>query len=214
MQSRFMSATNFWQSFRVGVAPTALMVLLVIALEVAPLLGNCRTRTSAMIAMPKQQTIGAPGMPQNSGPAIAIRCLAACNRHLVHTLDTLPSCYRRIELAACLDLSFGDSVTEEVAAYISGQSGLPWSQNTWLGHGHTLPADVFERHTSGRMPFVIFSDRNPAVSAPTLPPFRDDPVSVLWMIPISERERDFAVRNGSAALFERLFSQEPTALIS
>ena len=125
-----------------------------------------------------------------------------------------PSCYRRIELAACLDLSFGDRVFEEVAAYISGQSGLPWSQNTWLGHGHTLPADVFERHTSGRMPFVIFSDRNPAVSAPTLPPFRDDPVSVLWMIPISERERDFAVRNGSAALFERLFSQEPTALIS
>lgn len=119
-----------------------------------------------------------------------------------------------MELGACLDLSVGESVIKEVAAYISGQSGLPWSQNTWLGHGHTLPADVFERHSAGRMPFVIFSNQHPDVINPALPTFRDDPVSVLWMIPISDREREFAIQNGSSALFERLFSLEASALSS
>lgn len=125
-----------------------------------------------------------------------------------------PSPFRRIELAVCLDVSIGENAIKEVAAYISGQSGLPWSQNTWLGHGHTLPSDVFERLSAGRMPCVIFSNQHPVVSIPALPSFCDDPVSVLWMIPISEREREFAVRSGSSALFERLFSQEPAALIS
>lgn len=125
-----------------------------------------------------------------------------------------PSPFQRIELGACLDLSVGESVIKEVASYISGQSGLPWSQNNWLGHGHTLPADVFERHSAGRMPFVILSNQHPGLITPPLPAFRDDPVSILWMIPISERERELAVRNGSAALFERLFAQQPAILSS
>jgi hypothetical protein len=41
-----------------------------------------------------------------------------------------PSPFQRIELGACLDLSVGETVIKEVAAYISGQSGIPWSQNT------------------------------------------------------------------------------------
>lgn len=125
-----------------------------------------------------------------------------------------PSSVRRIELGACLDHSVGDGVVKEVAAYISGQSGLPWSQNTWLGHGQTLPADVFERHSAGRRPFALLSNLHPAVITPTLPMFRNDPVSILWMIPISEREREHAIQHGSSTLFERLFALEPTLLRS
>jgi len=125
-----------------------------------------------------------------------------------------PSSFQRIELGACLDLSVGESTIKEVAAYISGQSGLPWSQNTWIGHGHTLPSDVFERHSAGRMPFVIFSNQHPVLITPALPAFRDDPVSILWMIPISGQEREFAIQNGSSALFKRLFSLEAAALSS
>lgn len=125
-----------------------------------------------------------------------------------------PSSIRRIELGSMVDLSVGEAVIKELAGYISGQSGVPWHQNTWLGHGHTLPADVFERHTSGRMPFALLSNHHPGVPAISLPRFRDDPVSILWMIPISEREREFAIQNRSAALFDRLFALEPASLSS
>jgi hypothetical protein len=64
------------------------------------------------------------------------------------------------------------------------------------------------------MPFVIFSNQHPDVSNPPLPTFRDDPVSVLWMIPISDREREFAIQNGSSALFERLLALQPVMLSS
>lgn len=125
-----------------------------------------------------------------------------------------PSVFRRIELGTCLAMSIGDAAIKEVAAYISGQSGLPWSQNTWLGHGHTLPADVFERHSAGRRPFALLSNLHPGVITPTLPMFRDDPVSILWMIPISDREREHAIQHGSSTLFERLFALEPALLRS
>ncbi len=125
-----------------------------------------------------------------------------------------PSVFRRIELGTCLAMSIGDAAIKEVAAYISGQSGLPWSQNTWLGHGHTLPADVFERLSTGRLPFVLLSNLHPAAGTFILPEFRKDPVSILWMIPISAREREFAIQNGSAALLERLWQPTSSSVTS
>jgi len=119
-----------------------------------------------------------------------------------------PSACRRIELGACLDNNIGDEAIKSVAAYISGQSGFPWSQNTWLGHGHTLPSDVFEQLSGGRFSFALLSSRHPAIAPVALPDFRGDPVSVLWMIPISARERELAAQNGSAALLERLWQLE------
>ena len=38
----------------------------------------------------------------------------------------------------------------------------------------------------------------------TLPKFRGDPINSLWMIPITEKERQFAETNGSSELVNRL----------
>jgi hypothetical protein len=116
-----------------------------------------------------------------------------------------PSVCRRIELGVCLDKRIGDESIKAVAAYISGQSGLPWNHNTWLGHGHTLPADVFDQLSAGTLPFALLSIQHPATSQVSLPTFRGDPVSILWMIPISVRERELAMQSGSEALLERLW---------
>lgn len=122
--------------------------------------------------------------------------------------------YRRIELGVCLESSIGDEAVERVASYVSAQSGFPWNNNTWIGQGHTMPADVFEELSSGRLPFVLFTRRIPVLLELMLLNFRGDPVSMLWMIPISERERQMAIELGSEHLLQLLYAQHSDDLFS
>lgn len=123
-----------------------------------------------------------------------------------------PEAYRRFELGVSCDSTTVDSDVKQIAAYVSGQTGLPWAHNTWLGHGHTLPSDVFANLSHGRMPCALLSTRHPEVPEFALPLFRNDPVNLLWMIPITEKERRFAVKHGSIPLTEALFSQRAKEL--
>ena len=111
-----------------------------------------------------------------------------------------PEEYRRIELAAGLA---SDAVGhfQNLARYISGQAGLPWSAYTWLGPGHTIPCDAFPETEVSAVTLVRDFFGLPRVE---LPSFRGDPVNLLWMIPITAAERDFAIANGGAELTKRL----------
>ena len=51
---------------------------------------------------------------------------------------------------------------------------------------------------------VLFSTKLPKTPRIALPPFRGDPLNVLWMLPISQAEREFAQRHESEALLQRL----------
>jgi len=115
-----------------------------------------------------------------------------------------PSPHRRIELGIGLDGSLSDDAIKKVASYLSGQTKLPWAKFTFLGHGHSIPADVVAELSGGQLSCVLLVQ--PSLGAPdvTMPGFRDDPVNLLWMIPISEQERQFAQANGSAELINRL----------
>ena len=114
-----------------------------------------------------------------------------------------PGDCRRIELAVCLPSSSSPEQVHAVAGYLSGQSGFPWNYYTWLGRGHTMPADVFAQLSGNRFPFALLSTDLPDVPRLQLPPFRGDPVSVLWLLPISEHERGIAMEDGSQALLDR-----------
>jgi hypothetical protein len=116
--------------------------------------------------------------------------------------DPLP--YRRIELGIGLDDALSDEAIKKVASYMSGQTGLPWSRFTFLGHGHSIPSDVAAELSGGQLPFVLLVQRTLGAPDVTLPKFRGDPINLLWMIPISEQERQFAQANGSAELIKRL----------
>jgi hypothetical protein len=118
-----------------------------------------------------------------------------------------PELHRRIELAVSLDnRSFTDAF-DRVASYISGQSDYPWSFYTFLGDGHTMPADAFAQISGNTLPYALLQ-LHPRGERPVgLPIFREDPINLLWVTPVSDRERTFAQENGSTKLADRLREQ-------
>jgi hypothetical protein len=115
-----------------------------------------------------------------------------------------PSPHRRIELAMCLSRSVPDAAIKRIASYISAQTTLPWANHTFLGDGHTFPPDIFGELSDGRLSFALLQDRPSGAPDLPVPPFRGDPITYLWMTPISAREQTFAEKNGSSALMKKL----------
>jgi hypothetical protein len=120
----------------------------------------------------------------------------------LHYDDARP--HRRIELAILLDASVTDEAIKDIAGYMSGQSGFPWNHGTFLGNGHTLPADSFARISKGAFPTALLHSVSSGGIRISLPAFRNDPIEVLWLTPISLRERSFAEANDSSQLSARL----------
>jgi hypothetical protein len=116
-----------------------------------------------------------------------------------------PSPIRRIELAMAIDPHAVDEPARRtLASYISGQSSLPWTRFTWFGDGHTLPCDSIPVGPSGNaFTAVLFVRQPPNAPAIHLPDYRNDPVSLLWLIPISAPEREFIIEHGAKEFLQR-----------
>lgn len=144
------------------------------------------------------------------GPAVVLTTIGVGMRSQprveLHVAD--PENSRRFELAVWIGGNPAEDAWQRVASYVSGQSSLPWSKNTWLGSGHTLPAGVFAELSRGRFPFALLSREHPAVPPAELPAFRSDPVNLLWMILISDRDRAFAMDRGSSELMKALLAAD------
>ncbi len=116
-----------------------------------------------------------------------------------------PSPYRRVELAAGIDRQCPDAELKRMGQYISAQAEYPWNRLSPLGHGHTIPCDSTPASLGGRrFDNVLFSQSLPGTPQFDWPEFRGDPTNVLWLLPISGRERQFAVNSSSAELEQRL----------
>lgn len=110
-----------------------------------------------------------------------------------------PSPLRRFELAVGMSKEFGDDVIGKIGGYISGQSRFPWDRFTWLGPGHTIGCDVFPGFTA-----VMLCGGPVGVPQIELPPQAGDPVSILWLVPITQPELELTMEQGSEALLEKL----------
>ena len=98
--------------------------------------------------------------------------------------------------------------------YISGQARYPWHHFSPLGHGHTMPCDSTPSAFDGkRFNYVLFSQTLPETPELRLSYFQRDPINVLWMLPISQREREFAIKTSSGELQRRLAGAGVTAVI-
>ena len=104
--------------------------------------------------------------------------------------------FRRIELGAGLAAD-ASAYFDPFARYLSGQSNLPWTRYTWLGPGHTIPCDAFPDTDFTAVLLCREFQGAPSVS---IPPFRGDPVNMLWAVPITRREREVAMERGAAEL--------------
>jgi hypothetical protein len=119
-----------------------------------------------------------------------------------------PSRYARIELAVATTLP-----GEQAALVFRWLATYPWRAVTWFGPGHSV------RWTGEPAAFplsageaVLLLDAPGPLGGPEPPDlsgfaFGGDPVRWLWIVPISERERQLAKEHGSAALVSRLAEQ-------
>jgi hypothetical protein len=126
-----------------------------------------------------------------------------------------PSGYARIELALATTAE-----AAQAARVFGWLATYPWQQVTWFGPGHSVrwqyePA-AFPLGRGEVFGSVLLVDSPAALPAPPgWPPppdlsgftFGGDPVRWLWLVPISERERQLARERGSPALLARLAAQ-------
>jgi hypothetical protein len=111
----------------------------------------------------------------------------------VETYYEEPREYRRFEFGFAIETEVLNKNKNGILGYISAQTSLPWSCLTWLGHGHTIPCDQIWPG-SEEFPFILLTSSNKTnnVLNMDLPLYRDDPVNVLWMVPITIVEQKYA----------------------
>jgi hypothetical protein len=115
----------------------------------------------------------------------------------------------RVELALATTMRSSDA-----ARIFLWLAQYPWREVTWLGSGHSIPW-YHEPSTfplGGGSAAVLLLDDPSRLIGPDVPPlggFRvaDAAVRWLWIVPISERERQLAVSRGSASLITHLAAQ-------
>jgi hypothetical protein len=120
-----------------------------------------------------------------------------------------PSGYARIELAIATTLP-----SAQVARVFLWLATYPWRAVTWFGPGHS----VRWHHEPSTFPLgdgeaVLLLDSPGTLPGPEPPDlsgftFGGDPVRWLWIVPISERDRELAKEHGSASLVSRLAAQQ------
>ncbi|RJL21748.1 suppressor of fused domain protein [Bailinhaonella thermotolerans] len=120
-----------------------------------------------------------------------------------------PGSYARIELAIA---TRGDS--KQAARLFLWLARYPWHSVTWLGHGHTAkwyhePATFPLGHAWQGVLMLADVRRLPGPEVPDLSGFSfgGDPVTWLWLIPITEAERRIATERGHEALRAHLTAQ-------
>jgi hypothetical protein len=116
-----------------------------------------------------------------------------------------PAPHRRIELAAAIDRQCPEKEVMRMGSYLSGQSRYPWTCWNWLGDGHTMPCDSFPKTCGGdEFPAALLCAQPPGAPQFEWPAFRGDPINLLWFLPITRRERDWAEEHSSSELLEKL----------
>jgi hypothetical protein len=116
-----------------------------------------------------------------------------------------PRSIRRIELGLAMERRLFDLGADRIMSWLSGQAKYPWDRLSWFGHQHTMSCDSVPVGQSGRAFDGMLFLRDPCDAPPVrFAPFRNDPVTLLWLVPISTPERELAKRQGSTVLAQLL----------
>jgi hypothetical protein len=153
----------------------------------------------------------APGRPYTVLSTVGMSCQ---RMPVVEQVLDDPSGYARIELALATTLP-----SAQAARVFLWLATYPWHAVTWFGPGHS----VRWYHEPSTFPLCggeavllleggslggsggLIGGEPPDLSGFT---FGGDPVRWLWIVPISERDRQLAKDRGSAALLSRLAAQQ------
>lgn len=152
------------------------------------------------------------GVSERPGPYTVLSTVGmSCQRMpVVEQVVDEPSDYARIELAVATVLT-----PATVARVFGWLATYPWQAVTWFGPGHTVrwpsSAGAFPVAAASGLEGVVLLDDEavrelPGPEVPDLSGFvfSGDPVRWLWVVPITEPDRQLAKDRGSAALISRL----------
>ena len=107
-----------------------------------------------------------------------------------------------MELAFAARGDLPDEDWMKALGFLSGVSGYPWREITWLGHGHTLLLP--EGRIPGFAAVLLLDGRKlPEAPVPAFPPVMGEPVCPLWMVPITKAEYDLAVESIEPVILEK-----------
>jgi len=138
------------------------------------------------------------GIVRYSNPTetiIATVGMSVCPQPAVELFSDTPGLYRRIELAIKLthhqdtNPEVQNKTIELATQRLSGLANYPWNQFTWLGPGHTcaFPNVVPECNSALLVHQTQYLPNQPA--SETANTYRNDPVNILWLVPITESQQ-------------------------
>jgi hypothetical protein len=150
-----------------------------------------------------------PSGPQRPFTILSTVGMSAQRMPVIEQVVDDPAGYARIELAVATTLPPG------VAALVFlWLAAYPWRAVTWFGPGHSIR--WYDRPETfplgGGYEGALLLENPSALAGPPVPDLTGfevdgDPVRWLWVIPITERSRQLAKDQGSAALVSRLAAQ-------
>ena len=115
--------------------------------------------------------------------------MSLCPQPTVELQSESPGALRRIELGIQLETQLSADDLQNIWQSLSGLAAYPWQRMTWLGPGHTVPLEAFSALLGESYRYgLLLPDREPGEAA-ELPPFRGDPVNLLWLVPLTDTER-------------------------
>ena len=157
-----------------------------------------------------------PGVSHRPYTVLATVGMSCQRMPVVEQVLDDPRDYARVELVLGTTLP-----SAEAARVFLWLATYPWRAVTWFGPGHS----VRWYHSPATFPLgsgyegVLLMDSPAAVlpgpDAPDLSGFGfgGDPVRFLWVIPITERDRQLAKERGSASLINRLAAQRRSWIV-
>jgi hypothetical protein len=95
---------------------------------------------------------------------------------------------RRMELGFAV-VKKHEELCNQMFSYLSAASAYPWREDTFLAHGHTIPYDRIAGFAA-----VLFVNPRMVTSLemPEYESFMEDPINLLWVVPITKEEYQFA----------------------
>jgi hypothetical protein len=139
---------------------------------------------------------------------MSVRPQPRVERWYAHPAEVL-----HVELALALPRSLAEAPPMGALNHLSQLCVMPWHMDAWLATGHTVPAKGIPTGPSGTtFPAFLVHAAPPGVPTFTMPRYRTEAVNILWLIPITEAERTFALETGSETLIEKLFAAGVTGL--
>lgn len=99
--------------------------------------------------------------------------------------------YRRIELGFAATAAH-EELCKYMYSFLSSLSAYPWRENTFLGHGHTVPCQRLEGYEA----LLLINPRFvPGLEMPEYEPCMEETINLLWGVPITGEEYQFAMEH-------------------